>query len=85
MQMIRRKTSAQIRRECETKIARACKRVTLFRIPGEGKPGEWRTITSLYSEKVAAYLRKMYPTVVIANEGLSDADIAWMTNEKGVD
>ena len=59
------------------KLAKYCKKETLFRIPGEAKPGEWRSLRNAYSPAIAAILRGKYPTVIIANEDLDAAVKNW--------
>jgi hypothetical protein len=81
-----KKSVARIISQATAKLTRLCKKETLFRIPGAGSLGEWRTITSPYTLGVAMFLRSKYPSVIIANEDIRSAANDWTyINENGVD
>lgn len=72
------KGEAKIQAEAVRKLRRAGAKVTLFRIPGEGKRGDWRTILAPYTPDVGRYLRGKYPNVIIANEDYETAARDWV-------
>lgn len=80
------KSAAKIIQQATAKLTRLCRNETLFRIAGEGKLGEWRTIKHKYNSEVAAYLRGKYAGVIIANEDIAIAANDWvLINENGCD
>ena len=86
METIRAKTTDKIIAQAIRKLKNFSKKSTLFRIPGEGKLGEWRTIKSPYSPEVAKFIRDKYPTAIIASEDFEAAAKDWtLVNENGID
>lgn len=50
-------------------LRRQCRGRTLYRLPGDEKPGEWRTIEHAYTPDVRAFLvEKHGESVIIGNE-----------------
>lgn len=81
-----KKSVDQIIKEAAKKLQKYCAKETLFRIPGEGKLGEWRTIKSPFAPAVKKFLVGKYPTVIIANEDPMRAAADWtLINEEGCD
>jgi hypothetical protein len=76
--MFKAKSPAKIAKESLVFLTRSCRKSTLFRIPGEGQVGDWRTITAPYSKQVADWLRAKYPNVIIANEDLETQSKEWV-------